>query len=169
MRALQTAQPAAKCGRIWHAIRVFERRGCLFPGTVLHKSPPQRLTSRHQAVLRVRERKQRKKSKSLAASETATATDTNPIVMLIVRLLTAASVANDRIPFTCRASPEDDVVAVSGPVSFKLVRADRKWDKENRSALGLCCRRGPAKISAGSGAPSPQIQPQENNASQAQF
>jgi hypothetical protein len=141
LRALQIARPAAKCGRIGHAVRVFERRRCLFPGTVLHKSPPQRLTSRQQTVVRVRQRKQWKEGKSLPASETATATDANPIVMLIVRLLAAVSVADDRIPFTGRASPQDDLVAVSGPVSFKLVRRGRKWDKENRSASGLCRRR----------------------------
>src|SRR2546425_9672674 len=53
-------------------------------------------------------------------------------------LLAAASVADDRISFTCRASPVDDLVAVSGPVRFKRVRRGRKWDKENRSSLGLC-------------------------------
>jgi hypothetical protein len=44
-----------------------------------------------------------------------------PIAILIVRLLAAAAVADDRIPFTCRASPQD-LVAVSGPISFKLAR-----------------------------------------------
>jgi hypothetical protein len=96
------------------------------------------MTARQQAVVGVRERKQREESESLPTTMAATATDPNPIVMLIVCLLAAASVADDRIPFTCRASPQDDVVAVSGPVRFKLVRRGRKWDKENRSSLGLC-------------------------------
>ena len=31
-----------------------------------------------------------------------------------------------------------DLVAVSGPVGFELVRRGRKWDKENRNSQGLC-------------------------------
>jgi hypothetical protein len=53
--AVHTVGPAAKCGRIGHTVRVFERRHGLFPGAVLHKSPPQPLTTSQQAVLRVRE------------------------------------------------------------------------------------------------------------------
>ena len=60
-------------------------------------------------------------SESLPANWAATATDANPIVILFVRLLAAATVADDRIPITCRASPQD-LVAVPGPISFKLVR-----------------------------------------------
>ena len=40
---VQSVGPAAKCGRIGHAVRVFERRCGLFPGAVLHKAPLQRL------------------------------------------------------------------------------------------------------------------------------
>jgi hypothetical protein len=61
--------------------------------------------------------------------------DRNPIMMLIVRLLAATSVADDRLPLTYRASPQD-LVAVLLPLSFKLVRRRRKWDKENRSRWG---------------------------------
>jgi len=107
---------------------------------VFHKAPSQCLTTRQQAVMRVRERKQWEESEGLPANWAATATDANPIVILIVRLPAAAAVADDRIPFTCRASPLD-LVAVSGPFSFKLVRQRRKWDKKNRSSLGLCHRR----------------------------
>jgi hypothetical protein len=77
----------------------------------------------------VRERKQRKESEGLLATGAATTTDPNPIVMLIVRLLAAASVADNRIPFTSGASPRDDLVAVSGPVGFELVQRGGKWDK----------------------------------------
>jgi hypothetical protein len=122
-------------------MRVFKRRRCLFPGAVLHKTPPQRLTPRQQAVMRVRQRKQRKESEGLPTTQAATATDPNPIVMFVVRLLAAPSVADDRIAFTSRASPQDGLVAVSGPVRFQLVQRSRKWDKENRSPLGLCRRR----------------------------
>ena len=61
--------------------------------------------------------------------------DRNPIMMLIVRLLAASSVADDRLLFTYRASPQD-LVAVLLPLSFKLVRRRRKWDKDNRSRWG---------------------------------
>jgi len=56
-------------------------------------------------------------------------------MMLIVRLLAAASLADDRLPSTYRAPPQD-LVAVLPPFSFKLVRRPRKWDKENRSRWG---------------------------------
>jgi hypothetical protein len=57
--------------------------------------------------------------------------------MFIVGLLAAATVADDRIAFTNRASPQHDLVAVSSPVGFELVQRGRKWDKENRSSWGL--------------------------------
>ena len=67
----------------------------------------------------------------------ATAPDPDPVVMLIVRLLAAASVADDRIAFTNGASPQDDLVAACRPIGFELVRRDGKWDKENRTSSGL--------------------------------
>jgi hypothetical protein len=69
--------------------------------------------------MRVRERKQWEESESLPANWAATTTDANSIVILIMRLLAAGAVADDRIPFTCRASPQD-LVAVSGPISLRL-------------------------------------------------
>lgn len=36
---VQAARPATDRGGIGHAIRVFELRPCLFPTTVLHKTP----------------------------------------------------------------------------------------------------------------------------------
>jgi hypothetical protein len=59
-------------------------------------------------------------------------------VMLIMHLLTAASVTNDRIMITSGAMPQHDPLAVSGPIRFDLVLRGRKWDKENRSSLELC-------------------------------
>ncbi len=52
---VQAARPATKRGGIRHAVRVFECRSRFFPGAVLHKAPPQRLTASQQTVLRVRE------------------------------------------------------------------------------------------------------------------
>ena len=45
--AVQSVGPATERGGIGHAIRIFERnRRRLFPGTMLHKAPPQRLAAR---------------------------------------------------------------------------------------------------------------------------
>jgi uncharacterized protein YaeQ len=41
--------------------------------------------------------------------------------MLIVRLLAAATVSDDRIVFTNGATPQEDPGAVCGPVGFELV------------------------------------------------
>jgi len=57
--------------------------------------------------------------------------------MLIVGLLAAAPVADNRIAFTNRASPQDDLFAVPGPVGVELVRRGGKWDKKNRRSRGL--------------------------------
>jgi hypothetical protein len=38
LRAVQSMGPAAKCGGIGQAIRVFERRHCLFPGAVFREA-----------------------------------------------------------------------------------------------------------------------------------
>jgi hypothetical protein len=67
-----------------------------------------------------------------------TTTDANPVVMLIVRLLAAASVTDDRIAFTNGASPQNGLGTACGPIGFELVRRDGKWDKENRSLWELC-------------------------------
>src|SRR5262249_4049918 len=140
LRAVHPVRPTTKCGRIGHAIRVLKHRRRLFPGAVFYKSAPQGITMRQQAGMRIREGKQWQESEGLPASPAATAMDRNPIMMLIVRLLAAASVADDRLPLTYRASPQD-LVAVLLPLRFKLVRRRRKWDKENRSRWGLCHRR----------------------------
>ena len=86
----------------------------------------------------VRERKRREEGKGLPATGAETATDPNPVVLLVVRLLAASSVANDRIALTNGASPQDDVGALLGPIRLQLVRRKRKWDKKNRNSSGLC-------------------------------
>jgi hypothetical protein len=74
----------------------------------------------------------REEGEGLPATGAATATD-DPVVVFIVGLLAAASMADDRIAFTNRASPQDDFRAVRGPFRFELVRRGRKWDKRKRS------------------------------------
>jgi len=103
--AIQFVGPAAKRGRIGYAVRIFERRRGLFPGTMLHKAPPQSLTARQQTVVGVRERKHWKKREGLSATGAVTPPDPDPVVVCIVRLLATASVADDQIAFTNRASP----------------------------------------------------------------
>jgi hypothetical protein len=51
--------------------------------------------------------------------------DPNPIVILVVSLLAAAAMTNNRIPLTKRTSAYDELVAVFGPVGCNLVRRDR--------------------------------------------
>jgi hypothetical protein len=135
---VQAVAPAAKCGRIGYTVRVFERRRGLFPGAVFHKAPPQCLTARQQTVVRVRERKQREEGEGPLATGAATTTNANPVVVFIVRLLAAASVADDRIDFTSGASPQNNLGAAGGPICFEVVRQDEKWDKQNRTSLELC-------------------------------
>jgi len=105
---------------------------------MLRKMPPQGLTARQQTVVRVRKRKQRKKGEGLSATRTATTAYPDPVVVRIVRLLAAATVADDRITFTSGASSQDDFGAARGPIRFELVRRDAKWDKQNRRSSGLC-------------------------------
>ena len=88
----------------------------------------------------VRERKQWKKGEGLPAPEATTTMDSDPVVVFIVGLLAAASMADDGIAFTSGASPQEDFSATRGPLRFELVRRDGKWDKQNRSSLELCPR-----------------------------
>jgi hypothetical protein len=85
----------------------------------------------------VGEREAGKESEGLSATRAKATSDPNPVVMFIVRLLVPATVADDRIAFANRASPQHDVVGVASPIGFELVWRGRKWDKENRSSWGL--------------------------------
>ena len=55
---------------------------------------------REQAVVRVRERKHRQEGKGPPALSAAARTNLDPVVILVMRLLAAASVADDRIAVT---------------------------------------------------------------------
>jgi hypothetical protein len=54
--------------------------------------------------MRVRKRERRKKSEGLPAIGAVAAMDPDPVVMLVMILLAATAVTDDRIPFTDRAS-----------------------------------------------------------------
>jgi hypothetical protein len=58
-------------------------------------------------------------------------------VILIVGLLAPPSVTDDRIAFTNRASQQNELIAVSGPIGFQLVQRGGKWDKKNRDSQGF--------------------------------
>ena len=58
--------------------------------------------------------------------------------MLVVCLLAAVPVADDRILLTNGALPQNGLGTADGPIGFQLVRRDGKWDKENRTLLELC-------------------------------
>ena len=82
---------------------------------------PERLTPSQQAVVGVRQREQGKQGKGLSTALAKAASDPNPAVMFIVRLLATATVTDDGIAFANRASPQDELIAVCGPIGFQLV------------------------------------------------
>ena len=119
--AVQAARPAAEGGGIGHSIGILERGRRLFPGAVLHKVSSERLTAGQQAVMGVGERERGKEGEGFSATRAKAASDPDPVVMFIVRLLTAPPVPDDRIAFTKGASPQNELIAVSGPIGFQLV------------------------------------------------
>jgi hypothetical protein len=54
--------------------------------------------------MRVRKRERRKESEGLPAIDAAAAMNPDPVVVLVMSLLAATTVTNDRIPFTNRTS-----------------------------------------------------------------
>ena len=124
--AVQAARPAAEGGGIGDAIRVLQRGRRLFPRTVFHQVSPQRLSASPQAVMGVGEREQGKEGESLPTNLAKAASDPNPVVMFIVRLLAPATVADDGIAFAKRASPQQDLLAITSPVGFAACAAGQK-------------------------------------------
>ena len=110
----------------------------------------------------VRERKKRKEGEGLPAIRAATSPDPDPVVVFIVGLLAAASMADDRIAFTSRASMQDNFGATRGPLRFELVRRDGKWDKQNRRSSGLC----PSGVDLPRSEPEAELLPPETKSNQ---
>jgi len=104
LRTVQVTPPAANSGGIRQPIRILELGQCHFPRAVLHETHQQRLKTREQTVMRIRKRERRKESEGLPAIDAAAAMNPDPLVMLIVSLLAATTVTDDRIPFTNRTS-----------------------------------------------------------------
>jgi hypothetical protein len=136
LRRVQVARPSPHRGSIRQPIRVLQRGHCPLPRAVLYKTPQQRLATRQQAVMRVRKREQRKKSEGRPAIGAASAMDPNPVVMLVVCLLAAAPMTDNRISSTDWTPAYDVLVAVFRPVGIKPVWRDGNWDKEDRSLKG---------------------------------
>jgi hypothetical protein len=121
--------------------------------------------------VRVRERKQRQEGEGPLATGTATAPNANPIVMLIMRLLAAASVTDDRVNFTRWASPQDNLGAARGPIRFELVQRSAKWDKQNRTSWSSAPGIDPSRSEPEAELlpPETKIQLKENNPSRLQL
>ena len=153
---VQAARPSPDCGGIGQAIGILKPGQSLLPWTVLCNAQQQCLTACQQTVMRVREREHRKEGEGLPAINTLAAMYPNPVVILVVSLLAAAAVTNDRIAFTKRASAYDDLVAVFRPAGCKLIRREGNWDKEDRTSQGFRLWLRPAKIIDGSGTPPPE-------------
>ena len=146
---IHATRPTAERGRVGRSVWVFERGRRLLPGAVLHKAPHQCLATSQQAVMGVRERKPGQEREGFPATGAPSTADVNPVVMLVVRLLAAASMADDRILPTNRALPQNNPGATGRPIRFQLVRREGKWDKDNRlywsSALRTLTRQDPCR------------------------
>jgi hypothetical protein len=133
-RRIQTAAPAAESGRVRNAIRIFHRWGGAFPRAVLHKTSPQCLTARDQAVLGIRKGESGKETESVFAEFAEPAAVLDPVVTVVMRLLAPPAMANDRIDQT-QGTPAKDRFSTSRPVEARLAMVRRKWDNGDRNAL----------------------------------
>jgi hypothetical protein len=85
----------------------------------------------------VREGEATEKGEGFSAKPTEAAVDRNPVMVLIVGLLLAPAVADDRILFAERASPRKGLGASGGPICFQVAFLGRKWDTYNRGKWGF--------------------------------
>ncbi len=120
LRRIQTPEPAAERGRVRQAIGILQRRCRRFPGTTLDKVAPQRLTAGDQAVMRVSGRKQRQEGNRLPATSADASPDLNPVMVFVMSLFAAATMANDRVQQTNRASANDLLCACLRPIGFQV-------------------------------------------------
>ena len=95
------------------------------------------LAAGDQAVMAAGRREGWKKRERLVAAAAQAAANPDPIVMFVVRLFTAAAMADDGVFGTDRASAQDDFRAGFGPIGFEVVLRGRKWDKQNRKHEGF--------------------------------
>ena len=120
LRRIQLPKPAAERGRVGHTMGILHRRCRRFPGTVLDKVAPQRLTAGDQAVMRVRERKPRQAGDRLAARLADASPDRNPVMIFIMSLFAAPTMANDRVPPTNWALADEPFCAGLRPIGWQV-------------------------------------------------
>jgi hypothetical protein len=96
-RRIQVVEPAAQGGGVGDAIGIFERRRGIFPRAPFHRAPPQRLATRDQTVMGIRQRESGKETKDYTAQGTDAAAVPDPIVTLIMGLLPSPAMADDRM------------------------------------------------------------------------
>jgi hypothetical protein len=101
LRSIQAAAPAAQSGRGRHAIRIFERRSGVFPGTALYKAPTQSLASRYQAVMGIGSESW-KEADCHTAVLTLAATIADPVVTAVMRLFGPPAEALNLVVLTQR-------------------------------------------------------------------
>ena len=65
-------------------------------------------------------REWRQEGKRLAASVADTAANPDPIMVFVMSLLASATVTDDGILLTNRASAQDDIRAPLGPIGFEV-------------------------------------------------
>src|ERR1041384_4843580 len=85
----------------------------------------------------VRRRKQGQEGNRLTARLADTAPDLNPIMVFVMGLFAAATMANDRVSQKNGAPANDLPSACDSPIGFQVALRCRKCDKDNRTnALG---------------------------------
>ena len=94
---IQVVEPAAQSGGVGDAIGIFERRRGIFPRAPLHKAPPQRLATRDQTVMGIRQGESGKETKDYTAQGTDATAVPDPVVALIMGLLASPAMADDRM------------------------------------------------------------------------
>ena len=135
-RRIQVVEPAAHSGGVGNAIGIFERRRCVFPRALLHKTPPQRLTTRDQTVMGVRQGEGWQETKNYAAQRTDAAAVPDPIVTLIMGLLASPAMADDRIE-QAKRTPAKNHSCTGRPVKSGLAMVGKKWDNVDRTVARL--------------------------------
>jgi hypothetical protein len=120
-RTVQTPEPSAQCGRVGHAIRIFDRGCRRFPATALDEIAVQRLTACDQAVMAVGRTERRQEGESLAAPAAKAAANPDPIMVFIMSLFAPAPVTDDGILHANRATAQNHFRARLGPIGLEVV------------------------------------------------
>jgi hypothetical protein len=110
------------------------------PPTAFEEIAPPRLAAGEAAVGAVGGRELRQEGEGLTAKIAEASPNRNPIMVLAVSVFAAAAMADNRVPFTNGAPPQDDLATDYGPIAFQLLWLGGKWDKKNRGKGALLRR-----------------------------